>query len=150
MKAILIFLTVWVAMIAHSFWEASVEGKNAWDKNKYGWKIRFAKNLSLTRYHFWLFVIYLPLLIVALPLVIGGWNIRLFGILSSAYFSGMVIEDFFWFVVNTEVRFSEAWNPKFASYYPWLVIGRFRIPVLYIIGIALAVLFWLVFVFRYA
>jgi len=142
MNTLNIFLIIWLAMIAHSFWEASVEGKNAWDRNKYGWKWQIAKNLSLTRYHFWLFFIYLPLLIIALPLVVAGYNTKLFGILLSAYFSGMVIEDFFWFVANTEIKFKEAWNPKFASYYPWLVIGKFRIPVLYIIGIGLALIFW--------
>ena len=118
MNFLLIVFVVWIAMIAHSFWEASVEGKNAWDKNKYGWKWRFAKNISLTRYHFWLFVIYLPILIILLPIVIVGFSWKLFGILSSAYFSGMVIEDFFWFVVNTEIKFKDSWNPSFANYYP--------------------------------
>ncbi len=146
MQALYIFIVIWSAMIAHSFWEASVEGRNAWDKNKYGWKIRFAKNLSLTRYHFWLFVIYLPLILIVLPLVVAGWSRELFGILASAYLSGMVIEDFFWFVVNTEINFKESWNPYFASYYPWVVIGRFKIPALYIIGIILALIFWFVFV----
>ena len=46
MQVFWIFAVVWAAMIAHSFWESSVEGRNAWDKNKYGWKIRFAKNVS--------------------------------------------------------------------------------------------------------
>src|SRR3989338_2160033 len=110
MQVFLIFLTVWIAMIAHAFWESSAEGPNAWGKNMYGWKWKIAKNLSLTRYHFWLFVVYLPLLIIVLPLVVNGWNVKLFGILASAYFSGMVIEDFFWFVVNTELKFKEAWN----------------------------------------
>ena len=64
----------------------------------------------------------------------------------SAYLAGTVIEDFFWFVVNTEISFKEAWNPKFASYYPWLVIGKFRIPVLYLVGIGLSVLVYIIFV----
>src|SRR3989338_9574372 len=146
MQVFWIFAVVWAAMIAHSFWESSVEGRNAWDKNKYGWKIRFAKNLSLTRYHFWLFVIYLPLILIVLPLVVAGWSKELFGVLASAYFSGMVIEDFFWFVVNTEISFKDSWNPYFASYYPWLVIGRFKIPTLYIVGVALSIIFWFIFV----
>ena len=145
MQTLLIFAVIWTAMIAHSFWEASVEGRNAWDKNKYGWKIRFAKNLSLTRYHFWLFVIYLPLILIALPLAAAGFSWRLFGILLSAYWFGMVIEDFFWFVVNTEITFKEAWNPKFASYYPWIIIGKFRIPSLYVVGTVLAVITWFLF-----
>ncbi len=142
MNNILIFTIIWLAMIAHSFWEASVEGKNAWDKNKYGWKIKFTKNLSLTRYHFWLFIIYLPLLIIVLPLIVAGFSRQLFGILLSAYFSGLVIEDFFWFVVNTEISFKESWNPNFVSYYPWIIIGKFRIPLLYIVGIVISFLCW--------
>ncbi|MBS3159674.1 hypothetical protein J4436_02705 [Candidatus Woesearchaeota archaeon] len=146
MDPVFIILTIWLAMVAHSFWEASVEGRNAWDKNKYGWKWRFAKNISLTRYHFWLFVIYLPILIILLPMIVVGFSWKLFGILASAYFSGMVIEDFFWFVVNTEIKFRDSWNPKFASYYPWLVIGKFKIPVYYIFGFGIAILFWVLFV----
>src|SRR3989344_2999639 len=146
MQALYIFAVIWLAMIAHSFWEASVEGRNAWDRNKYGWKWQISKNISLTRYHFWLFVVYLPLIIIGLPLVVAGFSTKLFGILASAYFSGMVIEDFFWFVVNTEISFKEAWNPQFASYYPWLVIGKFRIPVLYLAGAGISLIFWFVFV----
>jgi|SRR3989338_2886838 len=146
MQTWLIFLTVWLAMIAHSFWESSVEGRNAWDRKKYGWKWQILKNLSLTRYHFWLFFVYLPILIVLLPMVVAGFSLKLFGILLSAYLAGTVIEDFFWFVVNTEISFKEAWNPKFASYYPWLVIGKFRIPVLYLVGIGLSVLVYIIFV----
>ena len=142
MNALLIFAVIWAAMIAHSFWEASVEGRNAWDKQKYGWKIHFRKNLSLTRYHFWLFWIYLPLLVIALPITIAGFSKELLGVLLSAYFSGLVIEDFFWFVVNTEISFKESWNPKFASYYPWVVLGKFRIPTLYVLGILISILFW--------
>jgi len=146
MKTLLIFLIIWIAMIAHAFWESSVEGRNAWDKNKYGWKWRLAKNLSLTRYHFWLFVVYLPLILIILPLIVAGFSLKLFGILLSAYFSGMVIEDFFWFLVNTEIPFKESWNPKFASYYPWIIIDKFRIPLFYVLGSGLAILFWFVFV----
>lgn len=133
-------------MIAHAFWESSAEGPNAWGKKMYGWKWQILKNLSLTRYHFWLFFIYLPILIVLLPIVVAGFSLKLFGILLSAYLAGTVIEDFFWFLVNPAVKFKEAWNPKFASYYPWLVIGKFRIPVLYIIGVGLSILVYVLFV----
>ncbi len=146
MNQLLIFLIIWLAMIAHSFWESSVEGKNAWAKNKYGWKLQILKNVSLTRYHFWLFFIQLPLLIIVLPLVIAGFSWQLLGILLSAYLSGIVIEDFFWFVVNTEISFKESWNPEFAFYYPWIVIGKFKIPIGYVIGILLAIITWFIFV----
>ncbi len=146
MQILLIFLVVWVAMIAHSFWESSVEGKNAWGKNKYGWNLKLAKNLSLTRYHFWLFVVYMPLIFILLPLVVTGFSIKLFGILLSAYFSGIVIEDFFWFIVNTEIKFKDSWNPKFASYYPWIGFGKYKVPLFYVLGFSIAVVIYFLLV----
>ena len=142
MEPFIITGIIWIAMIAHAFWESSAEGPNAWGSRMYGWKWVFTKNISITRYHFWLFVIYMPILIVVLPLVVAGFSKELFGVLAAAYFSGMVIEDFLWFIVNTEVKFKEAWNPKFANYYPWIVIGKFRIPLSYILGFGIAVLLW--------
>ena len=141
MNAILIIIWIWLEMIAMSFWEAYVEGRNAWNKNKLGWEIRFAKNLSLPAYHFYVFCIMFPLLLT-LPLIIYGWNLKLFGILVSAYFSGMVIEDFMWFVVNPAVKFKEFWT-SFSDYYPWL---RFKnkkiIPIGYIIEILISIASW--------
>ena len=145
MRTILIFILVYAAMIAMSFWESRVEGRNAWDKGKLGWVIRFRKNLSIPAYHFFVFWIMWPLLLT-LPFVIHGWNLKLFGILLSAYFSGMVLEDFMWFVVNPVVKFKE-FNPEFAHYYPWIKIGKFQIPLFYVLGIIIAVLSWL-FIWR--
>lgn len=140
MSTLLIFIWIYAAMIAMSFWESYVEGRNSWDKGKLGWKIRFKGKYSLPAYHFYVFCIMWPLLLT-LPLVIYGWNLRLFGILVSAYLSGMVIEDFMWFVVNPAVKLSE-FNSKFADYYPWLRAGKFEIPVLYIVGIVISILSW--------
>jgi len=141
MKTILIFIWVWGAMVAMSYWESYVEGRNAWDRHKLGWKIRITKRYDLTAYHFYLFCVMWPLLLT-LPLLVAGWDWRLFGILLSAFFSGLVIEDFMWFVANPKVRLSE-WNSKFANYYPWIKFGRFEIPEGYLFGIFLSVLSWL-------
>lgn len=131
-REILIIPIVWSAMIATSFWESYVEGRNAFDKGKVGFKIRIGK-FVITGYHFFLFFITFPLLL-SLPLVICGFSWRLFGILLSAYISGTIIEDFFWFVVNPMVKFSE-WNPEFVDYYPWIKIGKLRFPLFYILGL---------------
>ncbi len=80
-------------MIAMAFWESSVEGRNAWNKNKNGWKIRAGKYVVLTRYHLWVWIMWL--LLIYLPILINGWDSRLFGILLSALFSGFIIEDSF-------------------------------------------------------
>lgn len=127
-------------MIAMAFWESSVEGRKAWDKGKIGWRIGW-KNLSLTSYHFWLAWVMLPLLF-SLPLIVYGWNSKLFGMLVSAFFSGLVIEDFMWYVVNPKVKLKEFWSP-FSDYYPWIKIGNKKIvPLGYVLGILVAVLSW--------
>ncbi len=147
MNTILIFACVWGALLAMSFWESSTEGRNAWDKGKLGWKLKIGKYYITTRYHFYIVYVMFPLLIFGLPFSLVGWDFKLFGMLFSAYTSGLVIQDFMWFVVNPVVKLSE-WNPKFASYYPWIVLGRFRIPLYYIAGILLAVLSW-AFIWRF-
>lgn len=140
MNIVLIFVWIYLAMISMSFWESEVEGRKAWDKGKLGWEIKIGK-YCLPAYHFFIFWVMWPLLLT-LPLVIYGWNIELLGILMSAYFSGMVLEDFMWYVVNPAIKFSDSFNSQFASHYPWLKIGKFEIPTLYIIGIALSILSW--------
>ena len=141
MRALPIFLTIYAAFIAMSFWEAYVEGRNPWNKRKLGWKIKF-KKYTFPGYHFYLFVVMLPLLIIGLPLSIVGWNKELFGILLSAFASGIVLEDFMWFVVNPKVKLKEFWT-DFSDYYPWIKInGKKILPAGYFIGIAVALLSW--------
>jgi|TARA_Y100000310_G_C20613572_1_gene779357 hypothetical protein len=141
MNTLLIFIWVYAAMLAMSFWEAYVEGRNSWDKKKLGWKLRLGGDFVLSAYHFYIFWVMFPLLLT-LPLIAYGWDTRLFGILLSAYFSGMVIEDLGWFVVNPVVKLREFWT-DFTDYYPWIKIkGRKIIPWGYVLGIAVAVLSW--------
>ncbi|MEK6949902.1 MAG: hypothetical protein AABX34_06780 [Nanoarchaeota archaeon] len=139
-QTILIFVWIWAAMIANGFWEAYVEGKHAWDKGKLGWKIRTKKYVWLTAYHFWLFMVMWPLLIT-LPLVIFGFDLRIFGILLSAYFSGLIVEDFTWFVVNPFFNFKH-FSSKYVRWYPWIRIGKFEIPAYYAINIIVSLLLW--------
>ena len=140
MNTLLIFIWIYAAMIAMSFWESYVEGRNAFGKGKLGWKLKFGK-YSLPAYHFYVFFIMLPLLLT-LPFIIYGWDLRLFGIIISAYFSGMIIEDFMWYVVNPVVNFKEFYSP-FSDYYPWLKIKRKKIiPSGYIVNVIIAVLSW--------
>ena len=128
-------------MIATSFWEAYTEGRNAWSKGKLGWKIKIGKHITITAYHFWVFVIMFPALL-ALTFVNSGWNTRLLGALLSAYFSGLVLEDLFWYVVNPKVKFKELWSP-FSNYYPWIKIqNRKIVPLGYVIGIIVAISSW--------
>lgn len=140
MQVILIFVCIWTAMIAMSFWEAYSEGRNAWDKKKLGWKIKIGGFVE-TAYHFFLFCVMWPILLI-LPLIVSGWDFRLFGILISAYFSGMIIEDFMWYVVNPKVKLKELYS-HFSDYYPWIRFkGRKIIPAGYLSGIIIALLSW--------
>jgi hypothetical protein len=141
MNTILIFIWIYGAMIALSFIEAYAEGRNSWDKRKVGWKIILPGGYKFLGYHFFLFLVMIPLFLT-LPLVVYGWNKELFGILLSAFFSGIVIEDFVYFIVNPVVKFKEFFS-EFTDYYPWIKIrGKKIIPVGYIIGITLAILSW--------
>ena len=140
MNTLLVFVWIYAAMIATSIWEAAVEGKNSWDKGKLGFKIKIGNYTVLTAYHFFLFGVMFPLLL-SLPLVILGWDTRLFGILLSAYASGMIIEDFFWFVVNPSFNLKN-WNSKNVDWYLWLKLGKLQIPVFYLVSIIIAVASW--------
>ncbi len=128
-------------MLAMAFWEAYAEGRNAWNTGKHGWVLRISKNTTLPAYHFYLLCVMLPLLLT-LPLVVGGWDTKLFGVLVSAFFVGMVVEDFFWYVVNPVVKFREFFS-EFSDYYPWIRInGRKIVPVGYVINILIAIASW--------
>ena len=82
---------------------------------------------------------------MTLPFIIYGWDLKLFGIIMSAYLSGIVIEDFMWYVVNPVVKLRELYT-SFSDYYPWLKIGERKIlPWGYILGIVAALLSWYFF-----
>lgn len=139
MSVILIFIWVAIAFIIMSYLEKTIEGPNAWAKKSYGWKFKISKNLSITEYHltFWTFILMLGFL----PFIIYGFNLKLLGILISAFAVGFIVEDFFYFVVNPYWGLKN-FNKRNAGWYPWLKIGRFQIPLSYIVGIALAILSW--------
>ncbi len=145
MQPVIIVLWIYAAMCALSFVEAYVEGRNSWNAKKVGWKINLPGGYQFSGYHFFLFFVMLPLFIF-LPLAVTGWDITLFGILLSAYLSGMVLEDFVYFIVNPVVRFKEFFT-SFTDYYPWIKIkGKKIIPLGYIIGIGLSLISWYLFV----
>ena len=103
MNILLIFIWIYIAMIANSFWEAYVEGNHPWEKGKLGWKLKIKGRVVLTAYHFWLFFVMHPIYL-SLPFIIYGFNLKLFGILVSAFSSGLIIEDFFLVCRKSKVR----------------------------------------------
>ena len=145
MNILLIFVVVIWAFICMAFWEAYIEGRNPWAKASAGWRLTFHKNRLITAYHFWLWIFIFSLF--SLPLIISGWDLKLFGVLFSAMSLGLVVEDFMWYVINPFYTIRKHWNPESAYWYPWLKIGKFAVPWSNILGIALAVLSY-VFLWR--
>ncbi len=140
MHTLSIFFWIFAAMIATSFWEAYAEGEKSWATGKSGWKFKLF-GFEQTAYHFYLFVVMFPLLLT-LPFIIFGWNARYFGIVGSAYFMGLSIEDFFWYIVNPKVKFRQFYT-SFSDYYPWIKIKHKKIiPLGYVASAIVAVLFW--------
>jgi hypothetical protein len=140
MKILSIFAIIWASMIAFSFVEAYVEGRNAGDKGKLGPRVMIGR-YNLTAYHFWLFYVMFPLLMI-LPFVVFHWDAKLFGVVMSAFCTGVIIEDFMWYVINPVVKVKELWS-DFSNYYPWIKLaGKKIIPVVYIGYGTLATLFW--------
>ncbi len=135
------FAWVWFVFIANSVWEALVEGRDAWNRGKVGWELR-VKKYTPRSYPFFLWWVVWPLLLL-LPLIVTGWDTRLFLTLIAAYASGLVLEDLLWYLLNPAVTFKN-WNPHWAYYYPWIVLGRFRVPLLYVISLGAALLSLLV------
>ena len=140
MHVVLIFIWIYLAMAAMALWESHIEGRKAWGKGKLGWKIKIL-GFTLHAYHFYLFGIMAPLFLT-LPFIIYGWNLRLFGIIVSAYFSGLIVEDFFWYILNPVVKLKEFFS-SFSDYYPWIKIrGKKIVPIFYIIDLLIAAASW--------
>jgi hypothetical protein len=143
MKELFILIYILLIFISIGFWEAYVEGRAGWAAKSIGWKLKIGKR-TLTAYHFWAWFIMIPMFLI-LPLIIYGFNLKIFGILASGYFLGTVIEDFTWFVVNPGVKLKE-FNPRFAKWHNWLDIFGFKIPDFYIIYPLIALIIWIILV----
>ena len=96
------------------------------------------KNALLNR----VFMMFLFLLLV--PLAASGWSTRLFGLLISLGFIGIMLEDFLWFVINPKYSLKK-FNSKDAYWYPWIKIGKFEMPVIYAICFLVSLLSWFIF-----
>ena len=79
---------------------------------------------------------------LAIPLLLN-YSKELLGILLSAYFSGLIVEDFTWFVVNPVFPLRK-FNSKDAKWHFWLKIGKFEVPYSYIVAAILAIISWLI------
>jgi len=143
MNEYLILIYIILMFIALAFAEGYTEGRYGWAARSYGWKINFFKR-KLTAYHFWMWIILLPIALI-FPLIIYGFNLKLLGIILAGYFLGSVVNDISWYIVNPKVTLKD-FNPKFAAWYHWWNILGIKIPDFYIFYPIIAIIIWLLFV----
>ncbi|RJQ17257.1 hypothetical protein C4573_04360 [Candidatus Woesearchaeota archaeon] len=136
-----IFIITILAMIATGFWEAYMEGAHPWAEQQVGWTIQITKSYSLTAYHFFAFWIMFPLLLIVFPMVLLGFSWQLLGITISAFSVGLLVEDFTWFLVNPKFPLRN-FNSANVKWYSWLKLGKFEIPLGYVIGIVISIASW--------
>ena len=95
----MVFMAVILAL-----WEIQIEGKDGWAANSPGWRlekgwaVKLAGGRPITGYH-----IFMTLFIVGLihlPLFFVPWNWRLEILIIGFYLGMLLLEDFFWFVLN--------------------------------------------------
>jgi len=139
LKELLIFGVIQLAMVAWSCWESYMEGDSGWKWNPKWWRIYLPGGYTYTAYHIWAFWIFAPLVIIVLPLLVAGFSWRLLWLLVAALLFGSIIEDFMWFVVNPCYPFSK-WNPRETKWYPWLKIGKFALPLSYVVKAILTII----------
>ncbi|MEK6835617.1 MAG: hypothetical protein AABX55_01185 [Nanoarchaeota archaeon] len=139
---LLILGYILLIFVSIAFWEAYIEGKNGWASKSVGWRMK--KNLifikGITAYHFWSWIIMIPMFL-ALPLIIYGFDLKIFGILATGYFWGAILQDFLWFVVNPVFPFKD-FNSKKVKWHRWFKIGKFEIPQGYIVYFLLGLIIW--------
>jgi hypothetical protein len=143
MKYEIIFIIEILAFISISFWAALMEGPTG---GIFGIRafnfLGFAMNAD-----FFIFNIMVPLFLL-IPFIMIGPDIKLFGTLASGYCVGMVLEDFFWFVVNPYYGVQK-FNSEYATWLiHWIKIGDFEIPLFYIRYLIGALLLWFIFVYN--
>lgn len=139
MNLVFAFFYVMFIFVAIAFWEAYVEGPHGWAKKQCGWAIDLWIR-KLTAYHFWAWIIMIPLFLL-LPLVIFGFNKSVFWFLVGSYFIGTVVEDFMWFVINPKFSLMN-FNSKKVEWHKWIKIGKFEIPDFYIPYLLIGILIY--------
>ena len=97
--AFMIFMALILAL-----WEIQIEGKDGWAAKtaswriEKGWVLKFTGGRPLTGYH--VFMTLFMLGIIHLTLFFTPWSWQLELLLIGFYMGMVLIEDFFWFVLN--------------------------------------------------
>jgi hypothetical protein len=99
----LICFTVVMAVIL-ALWEIQIEGKDGWAAKSPGWRIekgwavKLAGGRPITGYHVFMTLFILGM--VHLTLFFVPWSWRRESLLIGFYLGMLLLEDFFWFVLN--------------------------------------------------
>jgi len=126
----MVFMAVILAL-----WEIQIEGKDGWAAKSPGWRIdkgwavKLAGGRPITGYH-----IFMTLFIVGLihlPLFFVPWSWRLEMLIIGFYLGMLLLEDFFWFVLNPyygikkfrkgEIWWHKNWWGPVPSFY-WILL----------------------------
>jgi len=99
-------LLVFMAFLGFLFanWEIQIEGKDGWAAKlpgwriKKGWLVRLIGGRPITGYH--TFMISFTIAVIHLPLFFVPWSWQMESLLIGFYIGMMLLEDFFWFVLN--------------------------------------------------
>src|SRR4030042_1546966 len=87
-----------------ALWEIQIEGKDGWAAKLPGWRIekgwavKLMGGRPITGYH--IFLTLFTLGMMHLPLFFVPWSGRLESLLWGFYLGMLLLEDFFWFVLN--------------------------------------------------
>ncbi|MBU0706847.1 hypothetical protein KKG41_00560 [Patescibacteria group bacterium] len=133
------FIWIIIAFASISFWEAYIEGRHGGAAKQVGWVWKIF-GLRLTGYHIMLFGVTIPLFLL-LPIIAYGYDTKLLATVACGYLIGIIIEDFLWFVVNPAYPFRQFRADK-VWWYPWIKFGRWRMPLIYPVALALALIIW--------
>jgi hypothetical protein len=138
LMAFMVFLAIILAL-----WEVQIEGKHGWAANlptwrvDKGWVLRLMGGRPLTGYH--VFLVVFTLSAVHLPLFFVPWSGRLESLLIGFYGGMVLLEDFFWFVLNPHYGIRSFCKGEIWWHRSWWG----PLPALYwVMGVVSIVLWW--------
>ena len=129
------FVMLVVLAVGLALWEIQIEGKDGWaDKlpcwrleNK--WVVKIMGGHPLTGYH--VYMVSFILLALHFPAVFTDWNLGKEALVWGFFFGLLVLEDFFWFVLNPhygikkfrkeEIPWHKHWWGPVPDFYWWFV-----------------------------
>ncbi len=138
------FCFMFFVAVILALWEIQIEGKNGWASKLPCWRIekglvvKIMGGRPLTGYHF--FMIVFLITIIHFPFFFVAWSWRGECFVMGFLFAMLMIEDFFWFVLNPAYGIKSFRKGRIPWHKHWL--GPIPDFFLYY-GIAAGVLIWL-------